>query len=161
MAKRAFKLYQGPVVAVRKPKVLIEVQQSFKLSPTSDDIDFHGHRRKKNDNNTRPYQLSEMEMDIAAACLAEGLSWQYTMRRIFSLDPTNPVSLSKISESKYKAAELYLQYLRRNGVKVSEVRRGMTGRLRERVANTCGQLMAYHKQISVSAKPYKASVKVS
>jgi hypothetical protein len=146
------RLFAAPLI-VRRPKVLLDVQKSFAPLKHDEIPDFHGYKRRSAaDGRRQVYRLSEEEMDIASACIAQGLAWKYATRLIFSPDKERPDSLASISADKQKAAKLYLEYLRRNGVKVHDVRRGMTGMLRERVVETCGQILAYHLKKIVTAK---------
>lgn len=144
---KKLKLFQAPnVIVVRLPKCLREVQKSFAPLETDEEPDFHGYRRRRVDGAEKVYHLSEEEMDTASVCLAQGLSWGYIIRLIFSADRERPIMFDRISADKRKAATLYLKYLCRQGAKVREVRSGMTGMLRAGVLETLGQISAYHNK---------------
>ena len=145
--KKNIKIFQVPnVIVVRRPKCLLEVQRSFAPLEKDEEPDFHGYKRRRGKDGEKAYQLTEEEMDTASVCIAQGLSWVYIVRLIFSADKERPIAFDRISDDKRKAATLYLQYLCRQGAKVREVRGGMTGMLRAGVLETLGQISAYHSK---------------
>jgi hypothetical protein len=129
--------------AQRRPRILAALQQSFAPLESDEIPDFHGYRPTA--ATRKMYELSELERDKAQVGLALGYVVSHIMRMMFSPKPDNLLMLDSISEDKRHAAKLYLDYLRRNKVKVGDVRRGMTGLLRNQAISACTQIAAYHK----------------
>lgn len=135
------KVFSGgeDTAAPRRPAVLGQLEQSFAPLPKDEVPDFYGYKPR----SKRKYQLTEAEMQKAIVCLSNGMTWDYTIRFMFSAEAEKLLSYDSVTPAQWSAAERYLQYLCRHNVKVSSVRSGQYGLLRANVIETCTKLKAY------------------